>query len=123
MWSFGVTCEKVGSSFQCYHGGARRSLSRSLFSRLMDLLWELLSRSLSTRLIPAYGFGVVWFSAQPNRCTFVQSRAKYLRIPQNLSGKNRVTDRFTNFFIAREGVKAFTFYQELYCSSSGPLSQ
>ena len=47
-WSFGVTCEKVGSGFQCYHSGARCS---------------------------AYGFGFVRLSVQSNRRTFVQSRA------------------------------------------------
>ena len=77
---FWLTCEKVGSGFQYHHGGARRFLSPSLFTRLMDLYGisialRSLSRSLSTRLIPAYGFCVVPLSAQPNRCTFVQSRA------------------------------------------------
>ena len=51
VWYFWLTCEKVGSGFQYHHGGAR---------------------------CPAYGFGVVQLPAQPNRCTFVQSRAKVL---------------------------------------------
>ena len=34
-----------------------------------------LSHSLFTRLIPAYGIGVEQLSVQPNRCSFVQSRA------------------------------------------------
>jgi hypothetical protein len=51
IWYFWLTCEKVGRGFQYHHGGAR---------------------------CPAYGFGVVQLSAQPNRCTFVQSRAKNL---------------------------------------------
>ena len=37
---------------------------------------DLLSHSLSARLIPAYGFGVVRLSVEPNRFTFVQSRAQ-----------------------------------------------
>ena len=60
IWYFWLTCEKVGSGFQYHHGGVRMSLSHSL----------------STRLIPAYGFGVIWLSVQPNRCTFLQSRAQ-----------------------------------------------
>ena len=49
IWSFWLTCEKVGSSFQCHHSGAR---------------------------FPAYGFGFVRLSVQSNCCTFAQSRAK-----------------------------------------------
>ena len=60
IWPVWLTYEKVGSDFQCHHGGARGSLSHSL----------------SARLIPAYGFGVVRLSVEPNRFTFVQSRAQ-----------------------------------------------
>ena len=37
---------------------------------------QIQSLDLFARLIPAYGFGVVRLCVQPNRCTFVQSRAK-----------------------------------------------
>ncbi len=70
IWLFGLTCEKVGGDFQCHHGGARGSLSHSL----------------STRLIPAYGFTLVRLSVQSNRCTFVQSRAEGL--PNTIRGRH-----------------------------------
>ena len=63
--------------------------AKHLWDFYQDLLWELyciryslvssfvihsVDHSLSTRLIPAYGFGVVRLFVQPNRFTFVQSR-------------------------------------------------
>ena len=48
------------------------SLDYSLSTHLRDLL----SHSLSARLIPAYGFGAVRLPLQPNRCSFVQSQAE-----------------------------------------------
>ena len=47
-----------------------------------------LSPSLITRLIPAYGFGVLWLSVQPNRCTFVQSRAYGIRGTRIIESKH-----------------------------------
>ena len=77
--AFWQTIEKVGSGF-LYH--ADNVLGALEFRRCLagqgDLYQDLLSPSLSARLIPAYGLGVVRLPVQPNRCTFVQSRAKNL---------------------------------------------
>ena len=60
--AFWQTIEKVGSGFQ-YH--ANNVLGGTRISVL-----------LGGARCPAYGFGVVRLSVQPNHCTFVQSRAK-----------------------------------------------
>ena len=72
IWSFWLTCEKVGSGFQYHDGGVKGSLSGSTIAFVIHSV----DRSLFVHLIPVYGLGFVRLSVQPKRHTFVHSPAK-----------------------------------------------
>ena len=60
IWLFWLTFEKVADGFQYHHGEAR-----DLYGISIAFLIRSLDRSLSARLIPAYGFGVYGFPYSP----------------------------------------------------------